>query len=406
MHAIQNLLEDVEEALRLPKGKLHAVFIDYTKAFDLLNRSKLIVKLQALIGRKNPIASIIKNILAYNLVTIDDNICLSNPIIQGNGVPQGDPMSPVLFNVATCDIIENVKDQDNEVKIYMYADDMVMASKSIEKLQTSFDKLTKWAEENEFIINKGKTVQMTFRKGGRTSASDRIFYRAEQEPLKAENSFKYLGMTLQTTGNTFSRHVKDKAAAAVAAMSDIKMANRLSTTTSLRLFTAKITPIVTYGLHIIWQHLSKKNLQDIENVKATYLKRVLCLSKYTKSRLCYELTREPFYIEDLRYQLLLPSTTAYQELLADLEEKKKSIWEQFYSTEAMTTSKWMNADYDLRHIVTRSAVHGFHHLICTTKVYHSPNENCVCVLCSGSCDRYHAVSCSKRATSFTEFCQN
>jgi hypothetical protein len=41
LHAISNLLRNIEDALRWPKGKLYAIFIDYTKAFDLLGRGKI-----------------------------------------------------------------------------------------------------------------------------------------------------------------------------------------------------------------------------------------------------------------------------------------------------------------------------------------------------------------------------
>lgn len=36
LQAVTNLLNDTEDTLRWPKGKLYTVFIDYTKPFDLL----------------------------------------------------------------------------------------------------------------------------------------------------------------------------------------------------------------------------------------------------------------------------------------------------------------------------------------------------------------------------------
>jgi hypothetical protein len=49
LQAVHNLLNDVEETLRLPGGKLFAVFVDFSKAFDMLNRSKLVAKLENVI---------------------------------------------------------------------------------------------------------------------------------------------------------------------------------------------------------------------------------------------------------------------------------------------------------------------------------------------------------------------
>ena len=44
--AIATLLAATEEALRLPGGKFHIIFIDYSKAFDLLDRNLVIRKLR------------------------------------------------------------------------------------------------------------------------------------------------------------------------------------------------------------------------------------------------------------------------------------------------------------------------------------------------------------------------
>ena len=93
-------------------------------------------------------------------------------------------------------------------------------------------------------------------------------------------------------------------------------------------------------------HLTKSDLTLLEKVKATYLKKTLYLARNVPSRLVYELTREPFYIEELRLKLLLPYTLQYQELLDDLKAKKASIWLEFYITDAMTSSEWKDKGYN------------------------------------------------------------
>ena len=126
---------------------------------------------------------------------------------------------------------------------------------------------------------------MTFRKGGKPAASDVILYK--REPLTVVPHFKYLGVTLQTRGNIYSLHVAERVAAATSALNCIPHFQKLSLTTALKLFKLKITPIMTYGLTIIWEHLTKTNLKQIENLKSRMLKKVLCVSKYTPSRLVY-----------------------------------------------------------------------------------------------------------------------
>jgi hypothetical protein len=91
-------------------------------------------------------------------------------------------------------------------------------------------------------------------------------------------------------------------------MNEIKVIRQLSIETAISLFHIKISPIISYA---IWEHLSKSDLALIERVKATFLKKVLCLAKNAPSRITYELTRQPFYIEELRTRILLPATRAY-----------------------------------------------------------------------------------------------
>jgi hypothetical protein len=50
LQAVHNLLNDTEEALRLPGGKLLAVFVDFSKAFNILNGAKLLMKLEHVLG--------------------------------------------------------------------------------------------------------------------------------------------------------------------------------------------------------------------------------------------------------------------------------------------------------------------------------------------------------------------
>ena len=400
IHAVSCLLEAVQDALRHPKGKLYAVFIDYTKAFDMIDRSILVHKLECMIGEDHYLARIIKNILHSNYIQIDDNIDKSESIEQTNGVLQGDPLSPLLFNIATADIVQAIS--HDSVSLYCYADDMAIVSTSRDALQISMDKLTSWAQENEMLINPAKTVMLTFRKGGKLAADNVI--NLNGEPLVNVSHFNYLGVVLQTQGNCFTQHVKLRAINAIKAIQDIQQLGKLSLGTALQLFKTKIAPIATYGIEPLWHHLTKSNLQEIEKVKSTFLKKILCLSKFTPNRLVYELARETFFIEDLRLHLLLPSTRQYDSLLQELNTKRSLIWLEFYTTEAMTSKTWWGANYDLRHTVTRFAVHGFHHKICVVKSYHIPGPGCVCELCGRACDRYHALICCQRHLSLNRFC--
>ena len=94
----------------------------------------------------------------------------------------------------TIDIVDAVITK--HVNLYMYADDMVIASSSQEELQAAFNRLTDWAADNDLDVTDSKTVMMVFRKDGRLSANTGITYRGNK--LNIVDSFKYLGVTFQT----------------------------------------------------------------------------------------------------------------------------------------------------------------------------------------------------------------
>ena len=102
----------------------------------------------------------------------------------------------------------------------------------------------------------------TKQEDGRCTATETI--TCEGVALTAVSRFKYLGTTFQPTGTTFILHMKDRLAAAALAINDIQHLSKLSLQTAMALFTVKVQPGISYGLHHIWEHLSTSNLQCIE----------------------------------------------------------------------------------------------------------------------------------------------
>lgn len=164
-------------------------------------------KLENMTGSSH-ITGTIKEILKYNVIQINDGTSLSRDVRQTNGVMQGDPISPLLFNITTAELRDRLKG----AKLIMYADDMVLGSTSKDALQEVLHNLEQCAKESEFKINKEKTVQMVFRKGGRIPANANLML--ENEPLILVNKFRYLGLSIQTTASSFNVHIQERTASA------------------------------------------------------------------------------------------------------------------------------------------------------------------------------------------------
>ena len=74
--AAEYLLKNIQARLQA-HGKKYVIFIDYTKAFDTVNRRKLIGKLEILVIYSDK-TNLIANILASNQVQFSDGISQSD----------------------------------------------------------------------------------------------------------------------------------------------------------------------------------------------------------------------------------------------------------------------------------------------------------------------------------------
>lgn len=180
---------------------------------------------------------------------------------------------------------------------------------------------------------------------------------------------------------------------ALVAATSISAPYLVSLKTAVSLFNIKVAPVASFGVELIWEDLSKSNLSLLDRVKAAYLKRCLKLHSSTRNRLVYLMADTPLFTEELKKRFKLPSTDAFDSYIRDWEQKFAEMDPEFFQTGAMKNSEWKGPQRENRHVITRYAAHGFHHLMCTLDGHHTPNELCVCKKCNESCDTYHATRC-------------
>ena len=392
IQAIKVLHNNILNATTGKGGCLYVAFVDLSKAFDGVNRILLMECMRDFNTVPVELLLIVALMLSINYITVNDGMLLSELILQSNGVLQGDPCSSLFFNCLTRTIPSNINEAtDNKTSTIMYADDLTFMTQGLEILQKAFDRLHTWCTHNEMLVNVGKTKIVKFRKGGRPSKNQRITYNNKE--IEFVNSFKFLGVTFQMTGRSFTKHTTERCAAAITAMNLITKLRLLSIETALALFELKVAPIATYGIEVTWPYLNKTDLNKIESVKATYIKKCLSVSKFTKSRLVYALANCNFFVTDIKYKFKLPNSPAYEKYLSSRLLKARQIDPLFPTCSTMMNRNWIKAVQKDRHIFTRFAVHGFHHLICQTPDYHDIRETCMCLNCKEPCNLYHLDSC-------------
>ena len=156
----------------------------------------------------------------------------------------------------------------------------------------------------------------------------------------------------------------------------------------------KLAPCAAYGIELVWEHLSERDLLTLDRAKTAFLKRVLGVHPNTRTRLVYLLTGEIRFVEELQQRLNLEKTTAFVNFMLNRGKEVDSVNPRFFSSPAMTDNAWKNLDRANRHVVVKFATHGYHHVVCRTELFHDPNETCICKYCEEPCDLYHAQDCT------------
>lgn len=195
-------------------GKLYCCFIDYQKAFDLINRSFLWQKLVRN-GCTNTMTKALKAMYSSVKACVRYKNKCSDFFNINAGVKQGDPLSPVLFIFFINDILQSISSNvDNTLSIndlnlfmLLYADDAVLFAKSAETLQNMLTKLHEYSTLWDLKVNTEKTKIMIFERGRKTNVD--LYYSITL--LEVIDNFKYLGTMFYKNGgwNRTQKYLSD-----------------------------------------------------------------------------------------------------------------------------------------------------------------------------------------------------
>ena len=139
-----------------------SVFLDFRKAFDLVDHSILIDKL-SLYKCQGPDLNLPSYYLQSRQQVIDSGKWLSTPAYIKSGVPQGSILGPTLFSIFINDLPFHMKYCD----IDLFADDATFhangktKSEVEPKLQTDGNNSKSWAKNHKMQLHYDKTSCMT-----------------------------------------------------------------------------------------------------------------------------------------------------------------------------------------------------------------------------------------------------
>ena len=234
---------------------LFTCFVDFSKAFDSIPRGKLFQKLK-LAGVTGRFLEILHSMYSNDKSSVKIENMLTPAFRCHTGVKQGCMLSPTLFNLYLSDLSEELKAKNlNDVELnelplscMLYADDLVIFSKSKNGLQDYLDSLSEYCKENDLSVNLNKTKVLIFNNCGRTMNKHVLYYRGSK--LDNVSNYKYLGLQFRTCGNfTYTKQEIKKVALKALYKVRKEMGDhfRDDVQLTMKIFDTVISPILTYG---------------------------------------------------------------------------------------------------------------------------------------------------------------
>ena len=252
------------------------IFIDFQKAFDVINHSILLQKLQIL---KLPpdFISLISSFLTDRNQCVVINNEISKFLPTAYGVPQGSVLGPLLFSIYVNDLPCFLND-----KCEMFADDTTLHSCDSDpnvlskKLQDNLDKVIDWTELNHMSLNSQKTKCMYVSARQKRQKMKSYFkpIYIGQNSVDEVYSHKILGVTIDRDLSWYEHtsNLVKKLSIKLFQLSQIK--HFLDVHSRKLFFFAHIVPIIDYA-STLWDNCSDTNLKQINRMYKRALKIIL-----------------------------------------------------------------------------------------------------------------------------------
>ena len=259
---------------------VHVLFVDFRKAFDLVDHGILLQKLAE--HRVNRSFWLwVKSFLEHRSQQVKVGDTLSSIMPCPLGVPQGSVLSPTLFNIHIDDLQDSVPVQ-LDVDTCMYADDCTQDETikigHTSNMQVVLNAAKNWADKNKMVLNAKKTKDMWI--CFKECIPEPDILKIEDMDIERVKSFKLLGVWHQNDlkWNKHINEISNKACKRLFCLRECRRAN-LPTEIGILCYETKIRPLLEYAAPI-WGGFPKYLSDEIENIQERSM-RILGLPKDT-----------------------------------------------------------------------------------------------------------------------------
>ena len=212
--ALANYVDTVIKNLNNNKYTV-SIFMDLSKAFDVLNHNILKRKLEHY-GFRNNFLKFIMNFIKDREYFVSVNGHTSHSRTVNIGVPQGSTLGPLFFLLYINDMVNCA-----ELIFSLFADDSTATHSDfnlkdlLDKLKLEFAKVLEWLKTNKLIINLQKTYLMVFTNKERPET---ISLNINGSIIQERTESKFLGVILDNklTWHAHIKHISSKISKSVA----------------------------------------------------------------------------------------------------------------------------------------------------------------------------------------------
>ena len=131
--------------------------LDFEKAYDRVQHNWLFACLEAA-GLPKVFQAFLRTTLQGATIKIMANGTLSQPLPVTSGVRQGDPLSPLLFNLALEPMLLALEKE--HIKAQAHADDTALALNSVSAAKKALQIITCYEAESGMLLNRNKSVAL------------------------------------------------------------------------------------------------------------------------------------------------------------------------------------------------------------------------------------------------------
>ena len=265
-NTITELVGHITKSRELNKHTV-ALFLDLSKAFDTLEHSVLLRKLE-IYGIRGPLLDWYKSYLTQRKLMAKCNNTLSKEYDIRYGTPQGSCLGPLLFIIFCNDLHLHL----NFLSCIQFADDITLycSENSLRLVESNFNHdlaiIYDWFCANKLTLNEKKSVCMVFSPDKKRATEFRIVLG--DTIIKPQNETKFLGLWLDDSLK-WKKHHTMMINKLNQGLNMIKKArNLLNTNSLLSLYYAHFHSHLSYGI-VVWGGMYGKGmlnkLQNLQN---------------------------------------------------------------------------------------------------------------------------------------------